>query len=123
MNLVYVMAKILDIVSSTGYYLPLIAKYGSVLGLESSDKLVKFGNAHYSKDLFQGDIFSYEFKTQLDTVTLLKNNLGICKSEDGLMKLIAIFDKILSPQGQIIIMTKKCNKLNYHYIFGINHFS
>jgi SAM-dependent methyltransferase len=110
--------KILDIGSSTGYYLPFMAKHGPVTGLEISDRLVEFGNEHYSKDLIQGDIFSYEFNTQFDTITLLENNLGICKNVDGLMKLITIFDKILTPQGQILIMTKKYNKANYKYNFN-----
>jgi SAM-dependent methyltransferase len=110
--------KILDIGSSTGYYLSFMAEYGPVMGLEISDRLVEFGNEHYSKDLVQGDIFSYEFNIQFDTITLLENNLGICKNVDGLMKLIAIFNKILSPQGQILIMTKKYNKANYEYNFN-----
>jgi hypothetical protein len=110
--------KILDIGSSTGYYLPLMAKHGLVLGIEVAHKLVEFGNENYSKDLVQGEIFTYDFDTQFHTITLLENNLGICKSVDGLMNLIGIFDKILSPQGQILIMTKKYNKENYHYNFN-----
>jgi hypothetical protein len=80
--------------------------------------LVKFGNEHYSKDLVQGDIFSYEFKTQFDTITLLENNLGICKSVEGLNTLIGIFDRILSNTGQILIMTKKYFKESYDYNFN-----
>jgi SAM-dependent methyltransferase len=110
--------KILDIGSSTGYYLPFMAKHGPVLGIEVAQKLVEFGNEHYSKDLVHGNIFTYDFDTQFDTITLLENNLGICKSVEGLMKLIGIFDKILSPHGQILIMTKKYNKENYHYNFN-----
>jgi SAM-dependent methyltransferase len=110
--------KILDIGSSTGYYLPFMSKYGPVTGLEISHRLVEFCNEHYSKDLIQGDIFTHKFNAQFDTITLLENNLGICKNVDGLMKLIAIFNKILSPQGQILIMTKKYNKVNYEYNFN-----
>lgn len=111
-------SKILDICSSTGYYLQFMAKHGPVTGIEILDRLVEFGKEHYFNDLVQGDIFSYKFNTLFDTITLLENNLGICKNVDGLMKLIAIFDKILSPQGQILIMTKKYNKVNYHYNFN-----
>jgi SAM-dependent methyltransferase len=110
--------KTLDIGSSTGYYIPFMAKHGPVMGLEISNRLVEFGKEHYSKDLVQGDLFSYEFNNQFDTITLLENNLGICKNVEGLMKLITIFDKILSQQGQILIMTKKYNKVNYHYSFN-----
>jgi 2-polyprenyl-3-methyl-5-hydroxy-6-metoxy-1,4-benzoquinol methylase len=110
--------KILDIGSSTSYYLPFMAKHGPVLGIEVAQRLVEFGNENYSKDLVQGDIFTYDFDDQFDTITLLENNLGICKSVDGLKNLIGIFDKILSPQGQILIMTKKYNKENYHYNFN-----
>jgi Methyladenine glycosylase len=75
-----------------------------ILITKTDDELVNFGNEHYSKDLAQGDIFTCIFDAQFDTITLFENNLGISKSEEGLMKLIGIFDKILSLQEQISLV-------------------
>jgi|694.fasta_scaffold135856_3 SAM-dependent methyltransferase len=102
--------NILDVGSATGYYLPFMKEKGSILGLELSKDLVKFGNQHFSKDLVCGDFFNYNFTSKFDTITLLENNLGICKTEEGLFKMIEIFDQILEPTGQILIITRKYNR-------------
>ena len=110
--------KILDVGSSTGYYLSFMEKQGKVTGLEIAKKLVEFGNHNYTKNLIQGDIFSLVFNEKYDTITLLENNLGMCKDVEGLNKFISIFDGILTPEGQILIMTKKYDKKNHKYNFN-----
>ena len=108
--------NILDVGCATGYYLPLLMKKGKAVGIDVSPNLIAFAKKKGLSNCFVGDILKYRSPVKFDTITLLENNIGLGGSVVGTKKLLIRLKKMLSPEGQILMIVRKIDDRNYFKI-------
>ena len=94
--------SILDIGAAAGSHaLVLQNQKKDVTALDISPNACEVMRRRGAKKILHQDIFKYGEK-QFDTLLLLMNGIGICKTIEGLKQGLNHFEKLLRPGGQLI---------------------
>jgi SAM-dependent methyltransferase len=98
---------ILDVGCGTGYYIPLLAERGQVLGIDISPNIIELARKSGCKFCKVADIFSYSTTKKYDTITFLGNNLGIGGTVNKTKKLLEKLSHLLKDDGQILATIRR----------------
>jgi SAM-dependent methyltransferase len=105
--------NILDIGSNTGYYFPYLMEKGNTIGIEISPKINAIARKMGINNNTIGDIFSYNPITTFDTITLIGNDIALSGTLIRLKKMLKKFKKLLSENGQVLIIIRHIHTLEY----------
>lgn len=95
---------ILDVGCGTGNYIPKLDKIWKVLWIDISPKIIEVAKAMWRKNCIVWDIFTLKEDKKFNTITMFKNNLWIWGTIDWTKKLLKKVEKLLKPNGQILII-------------------
>ncbi|MHA2009773.1 MAG: methyltransferase domain-containing protein [Promethearchaeota archaeon] len=108
--------NILDIGSSTGYYIPYLMNKGNTIGIEISSKINRIARKNGIYNTILGDFFTYKFKDNFDTITLIGNDIALSGTIPRLKKMLKRFDKMLNETGQVLIIIRHIRTLKYWHV-------
>ena len=69
--------NILDIGSSTGYYIPYLMEKGNVTGIEISPIINNIARKRGIENCIIGDFYTYQFNGTFDTIMLIGNDIAL----------------------------------------------
>jgi len=110
-NLSY--GNILDIGSSTGYYIPYLMDKGTTTGIEISPKINNIAQKEGIDNCVIGDIFTYKFNNKFDTITLIGNDIALSGTLYRLKKMLKRLAGLLNENGQVLIIIRHIRILKY----------
>lgn len=108
--------NILDIGSSTGYYIPYLMDKGTTTGIEISASINDIARKDGISNTVIGDIFTYKFSNKYDTITLIGNDIALAGTNFRLKKMLNIFYKLLNENGQVLLIIRHVQTLKYWYV-------
>ncbi|MFX1571359.1 MAG: class I SAM-dependent methyltransferase [Promethearchaeota archaeon] len=101
-----VKGEILDIGCATGYYIPVLKRYGNVDAIDISEYAIGIARRNRIKECHVADIYKYNPAKKYDTITLFENNLGLGGTLSKTKRLFKILAKLLKRNGQIIAIMR-----------------
>ena len=107
--------EILDVGCATGYYIPVLKRYGNVDAIDISEQAIKVAKAKGIEECHVADIFKYKPGRKYDTITLLENNIGLGGTAFKTRKLFKILTGSLKDRGQIIAIMRHTDYQKKYY--------
>jgi hypothetical protein len=105
--------NILDIGSSTGYYIPYLMDKGITTGIEISAKINDIAHKDGISNTIIADLFTYKFSNKYDTITLIGNDIALAGTIFRLKKMLKIFYELLNKNGQVLLNIRHIRTLKY----------
>jgi SAM-dependent methyltransferase len=110
--------NILDVGSSTGYYIPYLMAKGTTIGIEISSRINNIARKNGLHNCITGDIFKYKFNTKFDTITLIGNDIALSGTKSKVKKMLKKFRELLNEKGQVLLIIRHIRTLKYwHVVF------
>ncbi|MHA2007427.1 MAG: methyltransferase domain-containing protein [Promethearchaeota archaeon] len=98
--------EILDVGCATGYYIPVLKKFGTVDAIDVSEHAIRIAKERGVEECHVADVFKYNPSNKYDTITLFENNLGLGGTLSKTKKLFKILTKLLKKDGIIIAIIR-----------------
>ena len=107
--------EILDVGCATGYYIPILRRYGTVDAIDISKHAIKIARANGIKECHVADIFKYNPGKKYDTVTLFENNIGLAGTYSKTKRMFRKLTNLLKINGQIIAIVRHTDYRDKYY--------
>ena len=107
--------EILDVGCATGYYIPLLKRYGKIDAIDISEPAIKLAKTGGIKECHVADIFKYNPGKTYDTITLFENNIGLGGTYFKTKKMFRKLTNLLKINGQIIAIVRHTDYRDKYY--------
>jgi len=108
--------NILDIGSSTGYYIPYLMDKGNTIGIEISSKINEIARNKGLLNCIIGDIYKFQYNGTFDTITLIGNDIALSGTLYRLKKMLKKLAELLTKNGQILLIIRHIQTLKYWHV-------
>lgn len=115
--------NILDIGSSTGYYIQHLMKKGNTTGIEVSSVVNNLARRNGFFNCITGDFFKVKFDKKFDTITLIGNDIAITGTLYRLKRIFKKFKKLLNENGQVLVIINHIRTLKYWHVVFTPHYN